>query len=85
MGFGSFLKKATMAPLKLGAKAAKVSHNATMGAAKLGHKAAVAPMKIAAKTTPGSVGKAMGKVASAAGAMMGQKKKKSPGIGPSMM
>ena len=77
MGFGSFLKKATLAPLRLGVKATRA--------------AVTAPMKATAAITkkmPGgnSMGSAMGKVASTVGATMGQKKKKpSPGIGPSMM
>ena len=90
MGFGSFLKKAALSPIKMGVKAAKTTHNATMGAAKLGAKAtraaAVAPMRVAAKTTPGGAGRAMGKLADTAASVMGKKKKKpSPGIGPSMV
>jgi len=95
MGFGSFLKKAALAPIKMGVKSAKLTHNATMGAAKLGHKATraavTAPMKVASKTTSslpggGNIGKAMGKVTTMAEGIMGKKKKKpSPGIGPSMV
>lgn len=61
MGFGSFLKKATMAPIKATLGAAKMGHKATMGAAKLGHKATMGGAKKSFSTTKSTTSRALGR------------------------
>jgi len=61
MGFGGFLKKAVMAPVKATMGAAKMGHKATMGAAKLGARATMGGMKKSVSSTKSMTSRAFGR------------------------